>query len=68
MLGLFVRNWLEIPLIAAMILYGLIGGAIAGYLIGALVGGVFLVADKLRVMFENRAKAKASRATVKDVD
>jgi hypothetical protein len=68
MLGLFVRNWLEIPLIAAVILYGLLGGAIAGYLIGAMVGGVFLVADKLRVMFENRAKAKASRATMKDVD
>src|SRR5262249_26485806 len=31
--------------------YSLVGGAILGYLAGVLVGGVFLVAEKIRVRF-----------------
>jgi hypothetical protein len=33
---------------------GIIGGAIIGYLAGTLVGGVFLVADRVRQRFEGR--------------
>jgi hypothetical protein len=35
-----------------IVVYGLMGGSIAGYLSGVLVGGVFLVADALRGRFE----------------
>ena len=54
-LRMFVRDSVYGPLLIVVVFYGLIGGAIAGYLSGVLVGGVFLVADKLRKHFESRA-------------
>lgn len=42
------------------VLNGILGGAFLGYLAGTLVGGVFLVADKVRGKFESRAKAAAN--------
>jgi hypothetical protein len=54
-LKVFVRNSIYGSLFVVVVFYGLIGGAIAGYLSGTLVGGVFLVADKLRTYFANRA-------------
>lgn len=37
-------------------IFGIPGGAFFGYLAGTLVGGIFLVADKLRGRLEGRAK------------
>jgi len=42
-------------LLVIMICYTIIGGAILGYIAGVLVGGVFLVADKLRARLKKRS-------------
>jgi hypothetical protein len=42
-------------LLLIMLCYTIIGGAILGYLAGVLVGGVFLVADKLRGILKKRS-------------
>ena len=42
---------------------GILGGAILGYLLGTLVGGVFLVADKVRQKFDRRAQSPADEST-----
>ena len=39
---------------------GILGGAILGYLLGTLVGGVILVADKVRQKFDRRAQSPAA--------
>lgn len=45
--------------------YSIVGGAILGYVAGGLVGGVFLVADKVRARFFSSA-AKAQEAAPAD--
>lgn len=36
---------------------GIVGGSILGYLVGTVVGGVFLVADKVRTRFESKKQS-----------
>lgn len=45
------HHWFYTPVFVVIFIYGILGGAIFGYFAGTLVGGVFLVADKLRRRF-----------------
>jgi hypothetical protein len=68
MLHIFVPNSVYGPLFVVVVFYGLIGGAFAGYLSGVMVGGVFLVADKLRKRFENASMAELNETSADDVE
>ncbi len=41
---------------------GIVGGSILGYLVGTVVGGVFLVADKVRTRYEGKKESDAAEA------
>jgi hypothetical protein len=56
------------PALFSVIFYGVLGGMVSGYLAGVLVGGVFLVADKLRAKFDNRSKSQLNESSAEDVD
>jgi hypothetical protein len=64
-LRIFVQNAIFGPLFI-VVFFGLTLGAIAGYLCGVMVGGVFLVADKLRRKFDNRSKAESNDSSADD--
>jgi hypothetical protein len=49
------------PVILIGASYSVIGGAILGYLSGTFVGGVFLIADKLRLRFSRKPANETSR-------
>jgi hypothetical protein len=58
MLGVWIlggQRMYPTELMLIMASYSLVGGAILGYLAGALVGGVFLVAEKIRVRYSRPA-------------
>jgi hypothetical protein len=68
LLTLFVKEWRDQPIFVVVVLFGLVGGAIAGYLSGVLVGGVFLIADALRKRFERRSKQASNEEPVDEAE
>jgi uncharacterized membrane protein (DUF485 family) len=68
LLTLFVKEWRDQPIFVVVVLFGLVGGAIAGYLSGVLVGGVFLIADALRKRFERRSKEASNEEPVDEAE
>jgi hypothetical protein len=60
------HRWFYAPVFVVIVIYGIVGGAIFGYLAGTIVGGVFLVADKLRGKFEKRADEEPAESSTGD--